>query len=75
LSAQKYGIKVRVEHIASMFSLTSDLFKKLYHGLLKEGVYFSPSEFESNFLSAVHTEDDIENTLQAVDRVFKNMRR
>ncbi len=74
-STQKYSVKVKIEHIASMFSLASDLFKKLYHGLLKEGVYFSPSGFESNFLSVAHTEEDIENTLKAVDKVFKNMRR
>ncbi|MBN1913758.1 MAG: glutamate-1-semialdehyde 2,1-aminomutase [Candidatus Omnitrophica bacterium] len=70
LNAQKYGVDVKINHIASMFSLSSNLFKKVYHGLLKEGVYLSPSEFESNFLSTVHARDDIEKTLKAVDKVF-----
>jgi len=74
-SAQKYGLKVKISHIASIFSVSSDLFKKLYHGLLKEGIYLAPSEFESNFLSITHTNEDIENTLKAIDKVFKNMRR
>jgi glutamate-1-semialdehyde 2,1-aminomutase len=73
--AQKYGLAVKVNHIASVFSLSTGLFKKLYHGLLKEGVYLSPSAFESNFLSAAHTKEDIENTLNVFDRVFNNMRR
>ena len=74
-SAQKYGLRIRINRIASIFSISLDLFRRLYHGLLKEGVYFSPSEFESNFLSVAHTEEDIENTLQVIDKVFKNMRR
>lgn len=75
LSAQKYGVDIKIEHIASMFSLSSSLFKKLYHGLIKEGVYFSPSEFEANFLSTEHTHDDIEKTLLAVDKVLKDIGR
>ncbi len=73
--AQNYGLKIRINQIASIFSISSELFKRIYHGLLKEGVYLSPSAFESNFLSLAHTKEDIGNTLQAVDKVFKNIRR
>jgi len=33
----------------------ADLFKTLFHGVLKRGVYFAPSAFESLFLSTTHT--------------------
>lgn len=75
LSAKKYGLKIKINQIASIFSLSSDIFKKLYHGLLKQGVYFSPSEFESNFLSLAHTGKDIENTLKIMDKTFKQIGR
>jgi glutamate-1-semialdehyde 2,1-aminomutase len=74
-AAKKNGLPVEVKRIASIFSLSSSLFKKLYHGLLKEGIYLSPSAFEANFLSLAHTKKDIENTLTAVNKVFHKMRR
>jgi glutamate-1-semialdehyde 2,1-aminomutase len=51
------------------------LFRRFYHSLLKEGVYFSPSGFEANFLSTAHTQEDLEQTLKAIDTALKNLRR
>jgi len=48
-----------------------NLFKKFFHALLKEGVYFSPSGFEANFLSLAHEKKEIEDTLEAVEIIFK----
>ncbi|MFQ5952225.1 MAG: glutamate-1-semialdehyde 2,1-aminomutase, partial [Candidatus Omnitrophota bacterium] len=71
--AEGRGIKIDVNYIGSMFSvsLKGGPFKKFFHGLLQEGVYFSPSEFESNFLSMAHSDKDIEKTLKAVENAFK----
>ncbi len=63
-----------VNYIGSMFSVSFediDLFKKFYHGLLKRGVYFSPSMYEANFLSAAHTVEDIDKTLKAVESTLE----
>ena len=49
------------------------LFKKFFHGLLKEGVYFSPSGFEANFLSAAHNGEDIKGTLEVIDKALENL--
>jgi glutamate-1-semialdehyde 2,1-aminomutase len=45
-------------------------FKKFYHGMLREGIYFAPSAFEAGFVSAAHTDADIEATIAAARRVF-----
>lgn len=89
LTAKKYGINLRVNHIASVFSIffidkevinyqtakvqNTDLFKRFFHSLLKKGVYLSPSGFEANFLSTAHTEEDIEKILRIVNRTLKNI--
>lgn len=75
LNAMKHGIKINVNYISSLFSIYIDSFKEFFHGLLNEGIYFSPSGFEADFLSVAHTGSDIEKTLEAVGRVFKKIRR
>jgi len=87
--ANNFGIKIRINYIGSMFSVfftdkevtdysrastqNTVLFKKFYQGLLKEGVYFSPSGFETNFLTCAHTKLDINKTLIAIKKVFNNL--
>jgi glutamate-1-semialdehyde 2,1-aminomutase len=41
-------------------------FGRFYHGMLARGVYLSPSQFETDFVSAAHTEADIDFALEAV---------
>lgn len=36
-----------------------------FHGLLRRGVYFPPSQFETFFVSLAHTDADVETTLRA----------
>ena len=47
---------------------TSDApkFGRLFHHLLERGIYFPPSQFEAAFVSAVHTDSDIESTCAAL---------
>ncbi len=48
-------------------------FQAFFHGMLEEGVYLAPSSFEAGFVSAAHTEENIEFTLQAADKVFAKL--
>lgn len=41
-------------------------FQKMFHFLFERGIYFSPSAFEGNFVSSVHTEDHLEETCNAL---------
>jgi glutamate-1-semialdehyde 2,1-aminomutase len=40
-------------------------FAKFHRGMLERGVYLPPSQFEAIFLSAAHSEEDVEKTIQA----------
>jgi glutamate-1-semialdehyde 2,1-aminomutase len=48
-------------------------FKRFFHGMLNEGMYFAPSAFEAGFLSAAHSAADIDATVDAAARVFASM--
>ena len=51
----------------------SDLkhFTRFFHALLSRGVYIAPSQFETGFLSAAHTAQDIEQTARAVREALR----
>ncbi|MBN8236788.1 glutamate-1-semialdehyde 2,1-aminomutase [Halobacillus kuroshimensis] len=51
-----------------------DMFKRYYQGMIQEGVYLPPSQFEGMFLSVKHTEADIEQTIEAVNKVFSTLK-
>lgn len=77
-AAKERGFGVNLNFIGPMFSISfekKNLFKKFYCGLLNEGIYFSPSELEANFLSCAHTDRDLEETLKAIRKILKKLRR
>ncbi len=83
------GISVQSHRIGSMFcnfftsitvtdydtAKTSDtaLFGKYFAGLLNEGVYIAPSQFETGFVSLAHTKEDLNKTIEAVRRVAQTL--
>lgn len=88
--ALRFDIPLKINRIASIFSLfftdrevydyktalTQDkvLFNKFYTSMLEEGIYFSPSGFEANFVSVAHSENgDIAKTIRAVKKTFAKM--
>lgn len=80
------GLPYTINRLGSMFSLfftdrdvvdfhtvmTCDTtaFARFFQKLLHEGVFFPPSQFETCFLSAAHTEQDIEQTVAAVKQAL-----
>ncbi|MGD8576274.1 MAG: glutamate-1-semialdehyde 2,1-aminomutase [Thiohalophilus sp.] len=50
-----------------------DRFKRFYHGMLDAGIYLAPAAFEAGFVSGAHTEQDINATLDAAERVFATL--
>lgn len=45
-------------------------FATFFNELLERGVYFAPSQFETLFLSAAHSDDDLSMTLEAASEAF-----
>ncbi|CAE5963525.1 unnamed protein product [Arabidopsis arenosa] len=48
----------------------TEKFGRFFRGMLEEGVYFGPSQFEAGFTSLAHTREDIEFTVAAARRVL-----
>ena len=46
-------------------------FGKFFHAMLERGVYLACSQFEANFVSAAHTDDDLKATLGAAEQAFE----
>ena len=81
LNIEKLGIAARFTRVGSMFSMfftdqdivdfesakSSDthFFQSYFTALLEEGVYIAPSQFEAGFMSAVHTDEEIEQTIES----------
>jgi glutamate-1-semialdehyde 2,1-aminomutase len=87
--AENAGVPVMFQRIASMScgyftdqpvhnldgAMASDreLFKKYFHGMLAEGIYLAPSAFEAGFISAAHTGEDIDRTIEAAGKVLATL--
>lgn len=83
---KKYNIPAVVQRVGSMFTLfftdkpvhnfddastsNMDMFKAFFHYNLSHGIYYAPSQYESNFMSVYHTQADIEKTLEVAEAAF-----
>ncbi len=48
-------------------------YARYFHGMLDRGVYLPCSQFEANFVSAAHTPEEIQQTLEAADEVLSEL--
>lgn len=87
--ATKHNVPVQVQYVGSMFTLffsdkpvlnfddasacDMEAFKKFFHYNLSHGIYYAPSQYESNFMSAQHSAKDIEHTLAVADEAFATL--
>ncbi|MDY7032610.1 MAG: glutamate-1-semialdehyde 2,1-aminomutase [Thermodesulfobacteriota bacterium] len=85
-AASNAGVHVFSSMVGSMFTLfftdgtvtdytsakmcDTNMFRKYFSTMLKEGIYLPPSQFESWFVSLAHTEGDIEKTIEASRKSF-----
>ena len=58
---------------AEVMQCDKEAFNRFFHAMLDEGVYLAPSAFEAGFVSAAHSDADIEKTMQAAMRFFAQM--
>lgn len=85
-AAQKSGISIQTPQAGSMFGIffsdkeifdydgavaaNQTQFKKFFLSMLEQGIYLAPSQFETLFMSAVHTDEDILKTIDATEVAF-----
>jgi glutamate-1-semialdehyde 2,1-aminomutase len=58
---------------AEVMQCDKDKFNRFFHAMLDHGVYLAPSAFEAGFVSAAHTDADIDATIDAARAVFKTL--
>ncbi|WP_457664788.1 glutamate-1-semialdehyde 2,1-aminomutase [Thiolapillus sp.] len=63
----------KVTDFAGSMACNQDRFKQFFHAMLDEGVYLAPSAFEAGFVSAAHSDDDLDTTLQAAKKAFASL--
>ncbi|MBC2329679.1 glutamate-1-semialdehyde 2,1-aminomutase [Listeria swaminathanii] len=51
-----------------------EFFRNYYREMLAQGIFLPPSQFEGVFISTMHTEQDIDKTLEAFDTTCKILR-
>ena len=85
-AARDAGIAFCAQHVGGMFGLyfservptsysevmqcDKQAFNHFFHAMLQQGVYLAPSAFEAGFVSAAHSDADIEFTIAAAKKAF-----
>ncbi|RMD85967.1 MAG: glutamate-1-semialdehyde-2,1-aminomutase [Candidatus Dadabacteria bacterium] len=60
----------RVENYDDALRADTRRFAAFFRALLEEGIWIPPSQFEAWFLSAAHTEEDVDKTVAAAERAM-----
>ena len=63
----------KVTDFAGATACDQGRFRRFYHGMLAEGIYLAPSAFEAGFVSAAHSDADLEQTVEAARKVFAGL--
>jgi glutamate-1-semialdehyde 2,1-aminomutase len=85
-AAKKKGIPLTANRVGSMFTWffqpgevhdwdtaaksDTQAFGKFHRAMLEKGIYLPPSQYEAMFMSAAHTEDDIQQTVAAAEEAL-----
>lgn len=48
-------------------------FQRFFHHMLAQGIYLAPSAYEAGFVSAAHTEEQLDETLAAAEKAFRGL--
>lgn len=56
----------KIQRADQIDPISMEKYKRMHRALLNRGVYFGPSGYEVGFVSAAHTEDDLDRTLAAL---------
>jgi len=89
-AAEENGFSVQINRVGSMITLfftdepvfdwetanksNREMFGKFFHAMLEEGIYLPPSQFEAAFFGVTHTEEIINQTIEATRRAFARIK-
>jgi glutamate-1-semialdehyde 2,1-aminomutase len=88
-AASEAGIDIQLPRLGSMFTIfftknivtdyetavkaDTRLYAKFFHHILAQNIYLPPSQFEAAFVSACHTNRDIQATVAAAGKAFSSL--
>jgi glutamate-1-semialdehyde 2,1-aminomutase len=61
----------KIENFDSVKTCDTEFFKRYFNALLEEGVYIAPSQFEVGFMSAIHSDEEIDQTIAVSLKALK----
>ena len=86
-NVQELGVSAQFTRVGSIFSMfftdqkienfdtvktcDTEFFKRYFNALLEEGIYIAPSQFEVGFMSAIHSDEEIDQTIAASLKALK----
>ncbi|MCH2189909.1 MAG: glutamate-1-semialdehyde 2,1-aminomutase [Gammaproteobacteria bacterium] len=63
----------RVSSFDDSIACDGERFNKFFHGMLERGIYLAPSSFEAGFVSCMHSENDIADTIDVAAEVMTTL--
>lgn len=89
-AAQSSNVAIQTPQTGSMFGIffsarevtnydesaaaNQEMFRKFFFAMLEQGIYLAPSQFETLFMSAAHSDEDLEKTIDAAKTAFEACR-
>ena len=68
-----FSEQTNISSFAQVMQCDQARFKRFFHAMLEAGIYLAPSAFEAGFVSAAHSEADLQYTLDAAKGVFTKL--
>lgn len=63
-----------VKNLEDALTCDTKKYSLYFNTMLENGILVPPSQFEAHFVSYAHNDKDIEKTLAAIDKAFKNIK-
>ncbi len=68
-----FFVEEDVTDFKSAFKSNTKLYGKYFHEMLKRGIYLAPAQFEALFVSAAHTEEELNKTIKSHYEALKTV--
>jgi len=68
-----FGLDAVTDFASAAKSANLGTFNKFFHGMLENGIYIAPSAYETWFISDALSYEDLDRTIEVVDKVAKTL--
>jgi len=63
----------KVSNFDQVMQCDQERFNRFFHGMLDNGIYLAPSAFEAGFVSAAHTTEQLDQTIETAKKLFREL--